>query len=82
MDQITSSPAAQHIPLRDESTPTVINSLHWDSRPPAAAPPLNAGVSQHDETLLVAALEEIERNRLAIETLLDEGLLSHCLADQ
>ena len=82
MDQITSSPETQDIPLRDGPAPTVINSLHRDSSPPAAAPPLNAVVSQHDETLLVAALEEIEHKRLAIETLLDDGLLTCCLVDQ
>ena len=31
---------------------------------------------------LVAALEEIEHRRLAIETLVNAGLLTCCLADQ
>jgi hypothetical protein len=39
-------------------------------------------VPEHDETLLVAALEEIEHRRLAIETLVNAGLLTCCLADQ
>jgi hypothetical protein len=81
MDRITSSTATQDIPLRDGPAPTVMTSLRRDSSPPAE-PRLNAVVPEHDETLLVAALEEIEHRRLAIETLVNAGLLTCCLADQ
>jgi hypothetical protein len=35
--------------------------------------------ADHDATLLVAALEEIESRRAAIEWLLEADLLCHCL---
>jgi hypothetical protein len=37
-------------------------------------------IAEHDPTLLVAALEDIESKRLAIEWLLDAGLLWQGLA--
>lgn len=37
-------------------------------------------VAEHDATLLVAALEEIEARRAALEWLLDRGLLGQLLA--
>ncbi len=47
----------------------------------AVAPPLETqSTSEHDPTLLLAALEDIERKRLAIEALLDTGLLGQCLS--
>jgi hypothetical protein len=39
-------------------------------------------VAEHDDTLLVAALEEIERARLAIETLQHADLFKYCLGSQ
>jgi len=36
-------------------------------------------ISEHDTTQLIAALEELERKRLAIESLLEAGLLYLCL---
>jgi hypothetical protein len=38
--------------------------------------------SDHDETLLAAALEEIERKRLALETLLHADLFKYCLGGE
>lgn len=35
--------------------------------------------SEHDTTQLIAALDELERKRLAIEALLDAELLGLCL---
>ncbi|MGO9595413.1 MAG: hypothetical protein ACLQFF_01400 [Steroidobacteraceae bacterium] len=46
----------------------------------AATPPIKTGsIAEHDPTLLVAALEDIESKRLAIEWLVDAGLLWQCL---
>ena len=51
------------------------------SRRAAATPPINVrSIAEHDPTLLIAALEEIESKRLAIESLLAAGLLWRCLA--
>jgi hypothetical protein len=36
-------------------------------------------IAEHDPTLLLAALEDIESRRLAIESLLDADLLWRCL---
>lgn len=48
---------------------------------PAVTPPIKTvSIAEHDPTLLVAALEDIESKRLAIEWLLDAGLLWQCLA--
>ena len=47
----------------------------------AATPPIKTeSIAEHDPTLLVAALEDIESKRLAIESLLDAGLLWQCLS--
>ena len=35
--------------------------------------------AEHDATLIVAALEDIESRRAAIESLLEAGLLGQCL---
>lgn len=46
----------------------------------AATPPIETeSIAEHDPTLLVAALEDMESKRLAIESLLDAGLLWQCL---
>ena len=46
----------------------------------AAAPPIQTdSIAEHDPTLLLAALENIESKRLAIESLLDADLLWQCL---
>lgn len=46
----------------------------------AATPPIKTeSIAEHDPTLLVAALEDIESKRLAIESLLAAGLLWQCL---
>jgi hypothetical protein len=48
---------------------------------PALTPPIQTeSIAEHDPTLLVAVLEDIESKRLAIEWLLDAGLLWQCLA--
>jgi hypothetical protein len=50
------------------------------SRSAAATPPIKTeSIAEHDPKLLVAALEDIESKRLAIESLLDAGLLWQCL---
>jgi hypothetical protein len=46
----------------------------------AATPPITReSIAEHDPTLLVAALEAIESKRMAIESLLEAGLLWRCL---
>ena len=46
----------------------------------AATPPIKReSIAEHDPTLLVAALEAIESKRMAIESLLEAGLLWRCL---
>ena len=59
--------------------PTAESPRSSPSRP-AVTPPIKAeSIAEHDPTLLVAALEDIESKRLAIEWLLDSGLLGQCL---
>ncbi len=36
--------------------------------------------AEHDPTLLIAALEDLQSKRLAIDSLLDADLLCHCLS--
>jgi hypothetical protein len=48
----------------------------------AASSMKGESVAEHDDTLLVAALEEIERARLAIETLQQADLFKYCLGSQ
>jgi len=50
------------------------------SRPVVTLPIEMQSIAEHDPTLLVAALEDIESKRLAIEWLLDAGLLWQGLA--
>jgi hypothetical protein len=50
------------------------------SRPAVTLPIEMQSIAEHDPTLLVAALEDIESKRLAIEWLLDAGLLWQGLA--
>jgi hypothetical protein len=45
----------------------------------SSRPPHSQTASDHDTTQLIAALEELERKRLAIESLLDSELLWMCL---
>ena len=64
--------------------PIQLNAVAESPRPrsirAAATPPIKTGsIAEHDPTLLVAALEDIESKRLAIESLVDAGLLWQCL---
>jgi hypothetical protein len=54
---------------------------------PIGPPPASQNIppgdgSDHDETQLAAALEEIERQRLALETLLHADLFKYCLGGE
>jgi hypothetical protein len=49
------------------------------SRAAARPPSKTESIAEHDPTLLVAALEDLESKRLAIESLLAAGLLWQCL---
>jgi len=65
--------------------PIQLNPAAGSPRPrpsrPAVTPPIQTeSIAEHDPTLLVAALEDIESKRLALEWLLDAGLLWQCLA--
>jgi hypothetical protein len=54
--------------------------------PSPASPQIPRGfvpvATEHDDTVLVAALEETERTRQALETLLDADLFKYCLGSQ
>jgi hypothetical protein len=45
----------------------------------SSRPPKSQGTSEHDTTLLIAALEELEYKQLAIESVRDAELLWMCL---
>jgi hypothetical protein len=64
--------------------PPSLQSPRGRQSDPSADRPLRWGQSgaEHDDTLLVAALEEIERARLAIETLQQSDLFRYCLGSQ
>ena len=67
---LTASPAFQAAP-RPQTTGA---DLAGD-----ASPALDSDTTAHDPTLLIAALEEIEARRAAIEWLLEADLLAACL---
>ena len=52
------------------------------SRRAVAKPIKTETIAAHDPTLLVAALEDIESKRLALESLLDAGVLWQGLTQQ
>jgi len=56
---------------------TAPRGLQLASRPTPTEPDI--GTAAHDPTLLVAALDEIEARRKAIEWLIDADLLCRCL---
>jgi hypothetical protein len=52
-----------------------------ESSPSAATPLIRTrSVAEHDPTLLIAALDDLESKRLCIESLLAADLLWQCLA--
>jgi hypothetical protein len=51
-----------------------------ETMPRYARPPIGTALTaDHDATLLVAALEEIDTRRMALEWLLEADLLGRCL---
>jgi hypothetical protein len=89
MQPIGPSPASREIPrgfvpaATADAAPTA-GHLRWDPSRLTTAPSTTAEASaaEHDDTLLVAALEEIERKQQALETLLDADLFKYCLGSQ
>ena len=56
-------------------------SMEPESSPSAATPLIRTrSVAEHDPTLLIAALDDLESKRLCIESLLAADLLWQCLA--
>lgn len=88
MQFIGPSPASPHIPrgfvpaAAADAAPTS-DQLRWDpSRLTTAPSTAESSAAEHDDTLLVAALEEIERKQQALETLLDADLFKYCLGSR
>jgi hypothetical protein len=89
MQPIGPSPASSQVPrgfvpaATIDAAPTA-DQLRWD--PSRLTTELSttaeASAAEHDDTLLVAALEEIERKRQALETLFDADLFKYCLGSQ
>jgi hypothetical protein len=79
MHIMPASGSPQHPPRPAELSADAKSPRARSSRA-ADIPPLTTGsIPDHDPTLLVAALQDIESKRLAIESLLDAGLLWQCL---
>ena len=66
-----------------DAAPTA-DQLRWDpSRlTTARSTTAESSAAEHDDTLLVTALEELERKRQALETLLDADLFKYCLGSR
>jgi hypothetical protein len=83
MQPIGPSPASLQSPRGSQSDPSADRSLRFDpGGPTTASSTKGESVAEHDDTLLVAALEEIERARLGIETLQRADLFKYCLGNQ
>jgi hypothetical protein len=89
MQHIAQSPASPQIPRGFVPAPTAdaaltADQLRWDPSRLTTAPSTTAesSAAEHDDTLLVAALEEIERKRQALETLFDADLFKYWLGSQ
>ena len=74
--EITSGPTAAHVFQPPPSGPETTESRACGCRLPARSSDPQAG---HDATLIVAALEDLEAQRAAMEWLLDANLLHLCL---
>ena len=89
MQPIGPSPASPQVPrgfvpaATADAAPTA-DQRRWDLGRLTTAPSATAesSAAEHDDTLLVAALEEIERKRQALETLFDAELFKYCLGSQ
>jgi hypothetical protein len=76
-------PASLQSPRGCQSDPSGDRPLRWDSSELTTAASMKGeSMAEHDDTLLMAALEEIERARLAIETLQQGDLFKYCLGSQ
>jgi hypothetical protein len=66
-----------------DAAPTA-DQLRWDpSRlSTVSSTTAESSAAEHDDTVLVAALEEIECRRQALDTLLDADLFKYCLGSQ
>jgi hypothetical protein len=83
MQPIGPSPASLQNPRGGRSDPSANRPLRFDpSGLTTASSTKGESVAEHDDTLLVAALEDIERARLAVETLQQGDLFKYCLGNQ
>jgi hypothetical protein len=89
MQPIGPSPVSQQVsrgfvPTATADAAPTAGRLRLDPGRLATAPTTTADsfAAEHDDTLLVAALEEIERKRQALETLFDADLFKYCLGSQ
>jgi hypothetical protein len=83
MEPRSSTPKPQAIPPGGRPTPNVAYKVDYQIRPRPGAH-AGAGASagdHHDDTLVPAALQEIETQRAQVEQLLEAGVLGNCLSD-
>jgi hypothetical protein len=83
MEPHSSTPIPQAVPPPGRSTPNVVSKVELQLRPRHGAP-ASAGAgggAHHDDTLVPAALHEIETKRAHVEQLLETGVLGNCLSD-
>jgi len=71
-----------NLPPGDRSAPTAGKPLRWDPSRLTSVTVKSESVADHDQTLLVAALEDLERKRLAFETLQQADLFHYALDGQ
>jgi hypothetical protein len=89
MQPIGPSPASPQVlrgfvPAATAAAAPAADQLRWDAARLTTAPSTTAesSAAEHDAALLVSALEEIERKRQALETLLDADLFQYCLGSR
>lgn len=78
MQLIEPTPTPENFP-HHRGSPQVDVSVRWDPSVFTLSPAKSNFHSGHDDTLLPAALEEVERIRLGLEELLDQDLFKLCL---
>jgi hypothetical protein len=80
METHSSTPPQAALPP-GRPTPNVVYKVDYQIRPRAGATGGGASGGHHDDTLVPAALEEIETQRAHVEQLLEAGVLGSCLSD-
>lgn len=75
----TSGRTTTSVPKPPPSLPQARESDHFRYLPPCDSDPPASSDTMHDAMLLVAALEDLEARRVALEWLLENNLLCACL---